>query len=303
MSRRRVLAVLGMGLATAALAVGPAPAEEAEPQWAMGERYLTLGGRPVYLMGANYIPSRRWLANLDAWDPAAVEADLAALRGIGVDALRWFPLWPLVQPRPDGVDAAKLRRIDELVDLAGKHGIHLQIAVLNGWMSGFTFLPPWADGPIFSDPAIVAGERRLVRAIASRYRGRSAVFGYDFGNELNVLVPMMKLDTSPAEAALGRTFDPWAQDPSHHLYEALLPATELRLDNPAVELFHERRGADEIAVLVNHTARRQAATLRSARPLRAGGFFDAQPAGEGEATCVDLEPAGVRVWRLHRLQE
>jgi hypothetical protein len=664
-----VLAALS--LAAAAVAASPASEGSGEPQWAVGERYLTLGGRPVYLMGVNYIPPKGWLENLDAWDPAAVEADLAALRAIGVNALRWFPLWPLVQPKPDTVDEAKLRRIDELVNLAEKQGIHVQIAVLNGWMSGFTFLPAWADGEIFSDPAIVAGERRLVSAIASRYRGRAAVFGYDFGNELNVLVPMMKLHTSPdeaarwmegtyrafkgadpthpvtngigtgfderfdirpisrasdymsvhsypyfhrtnrldppvglrttysvnyslawagmqgrpvlvqetgqdganttpenvrgylrvtatsawadgaagylwwcshaidrayrvpeegvylqysskgrqgrdlgpfeaslglldtanrprpggrefarvaaeirrlgagwveerpavyvlvpesgdfdrtmielitpftlvkrahgrarllyegreiptdaaavvvpgfalspagraavsrylekggtvyqswakdfadairlgdgeetpapvrvwvqarlgelsaeqelrlpamrvrsldvgpgvevlalrvrgdedplewsfgtpfycrthvgkgtyfylagaLEAALETTFDPWAHDPSHHLYEALLPATELRLDNPAVELFHKRRGADEIAVLVNHTARRQVATLRSRRPLRAEDFFDSRRAGEGEAIDVNLEPAGVRVWRLHRPAE
>lgn len=671
LGRAAAVGLAALGLAAAALGASPASARAGEPQWEVGERYLTLGGRPVYLMGVNYIPSKGWLENLDAWDPAAVGADLAALRGIGVNALRWFPLWPLVQPTPDAVDPEKLRRIDELVDLAEKQGIHVQIAVLNGWMSGFTFLPSWADGRIFSDPAIVAGERRLVHAIASRYRGRAAVFGYDFGNELNVLVPMMKLHTSPAQAArwmegtyrafkeadpthpvtngigtgfderfdirpisrasdymsvhsypyfhrtnrldppvglrttysvdyslawagmqgrpvlvqetgqdganttpedvrgylrvtatsawadgaagylwwcshaidrayrvpakgvyleysskrrqdrdlgpfeaslglldtanhprpggrefarvaaeirrlgvgweeerptvyvlvpesddfdrtmielmtpftlvkrahararllyqgreipedaaavvvpgfalspagraavaryldrggvvyqswakdfadairlgdggeaeapvrvwvqarlgelsaeqelrlpamrvrslevgpgvevlalrvrgdedplewsfgtpfycrthvgkgtyfylagaleagLETTFDPWASDPSHHLYEALLPTTELRLDNPTVELFHKRRGADEIVVLVNHTARRQAAVLRSRRPLRVQDFFDSRPAGAGEQFRVDLEPAGVRVWGLHRPAE
>jgi hypothetical protein len=126
----------------------------------------------------------------------------------------------------------------------------------------------------FSDPGVVAGERRPVRRVW--------------------------VQTRPGE--LSASQEPWARDPSHHLYEALLPATELRLDNPAVELFHERRGADEIAVLVNHTARRHVATLRSARPLRAADFFDSRPAGEGEAIDLDLEPAGVRVWRLHALK-
>ena len=30
-------------------------------------------------------------------------------------------------------------------------------------MSGLTFLPPWADGNLFTDKRIVAGEERLVR--------------------------------------------------------------------------------------------------------------------------------------------
>jgi len=166
--------------------------------WAVGERYLTLDGRPVFLMGANYITSG-WLGSLEDWDATTIDADLQALREIGANSLRWFPLWPLIQPEPDTVVPEKLARIDELVSLAESHGLHLQISTLNGWMSGLAFLPPWAEGAIFTDPGIVAGEHLLARAIASRYRGRTGVSSYDFGNELNVLVSLMKLEVTPEQ--------------------------------------------------------------------------------------------------------
>ena len=60
---------------------------------------------PAFLVGANYVPSHDWHTTLENWDAAAVDADLGALSRVGVRCLRVFPLWPLLQPSPDRVDA------------------------------------------------------------------------------------------------------------------------------------------------------------------------------------------------------
>ena len=170
----------------------PSPAPEGHAYGVAG-RFLERDGKPAFLLGANYIPPRDWLANLRTWDAPAVEADMAALERLGVRTIRWFPLWPLTQPGPDAIDETVLRRVDEVVRLAGEHHIDVQISPLTGWMSGYFVLPPWARGvDLFADPKALAAERRLVGQIASRYRGNAAVQGFDFGNELNVVVEFVR---------------------------------------------------------------------------------------------------------------
>ncbi len=151
-------------------------------------RFLERDGKAAFLVGANYIPPRDWLANLRTWDAPTVDADMAALERLGVRTIRWFPLWPLTQPDPDAIDETVLRRVDEVVRLAGRHHIDVQISPLTGWMSGYFVLPPWARGvDLFVDPKALAAEKLLVGHMATRYRGNPAVQGFDFGNELNVV--------------------------------------------------------------------------------------------------------------------
>ena len=53
-------------------------------------------------------------------------------------------------------------------------------------------LPPWARGDLFADREALAAQKRLVGQIATRYRGNPDVQGFDFGNELNVVVEFVR---------------------------------------------------------------------------------------------------------------
>ncbi|MDE0624007.1 MAG: cellulase family glycosylhydrolase [Bryobacterales bacterium] len=180
-------------LAATTWACGGGPVPD-EPAWGVRGRHLTLDGKPVFLSGVNYVPSRGWLTHLDAWDADAVDRDFEALQRVGVKAIRYLPLWHQLQPTPQRADPTALARLDKVIELAERHGLFVQLGILNSWMSGGTFLPSWANGNLFKDPAIVAGELSLVRDIAQRYAGRRILQGYDIGNELNVLEGRMNLD-------------------------------------------------------------------------------------------------------------
>lgn len=178
---------------------GEPPRRQAGPAWGVEGSYLTLDGEPSFLSGVNYVPSSGWLTHLDLWDRSAVDRDLAALKGIGVRAIRYLPLWHQLQPTRTGADPTALRRVDHVIDAAERHGIHVQLGMLNSWMSGGTFLPPWADGNLFTDPGIIAGQLALISELASRYGDRRIVQAFDLGNELNVLENQMRLDLDPAD--------------------------------------------------------------------------------------------------------
>ena len=183
----RLLLAAASGTCGAGLLLG-------ESAWGIRGPHLTLDGEPVFLSGVNYVPSRGWLTHLDLWDADAVDRDFEALKRVGVKAIRYLPLWHQLQPTPEHADPTSLERLDKVIELAEKHGIFVQLGILNSWMSGGTFLPSWANGNVFKDPAIIAGELALVRDIAQRYAGRRILQGYDIGNELNVLEGRMNLE-------------------------------------------------------------------------------------------------------------
>lgn len=178
-----------------------------QKRWGMGDGYITYGGEPVYLSGANYTPPVNWMLQLekDRWNAEAVEADMKALSEIGVNCIRFFPLWNLAQPKPDRLDRDVLERMDKLIELAGKHGVFVQISPITGFMSGGLFLPKWAEGNIFTEPKLIEAQQFLVGEIAKRYRDNPYVMGYDFGNEINVMRRHLGLDATEMQ------IDAWMQ--------------------------------------------------------------------------------------------
>ena len=171
----------------------------AQDEWSVGEEKLQLNGEEVFLNGVNYIPSDQWMMILKNWNPKVFENDLKHLKDIGVDYIRFCPPWSMTQPDPDHLNEEIFKRIDHLFDVAEKEDIKIQLAPITGWLSGATFLPQWADGNIYTDPEILEGQVTLLSGIAERYKDHPALFGYDFGNETNVIKEVMKLDLSPAD--------------------------------------------------------------------------------------------------------
>jgi hypothetical protein len=159
----------------------------AQNVWGTKGSYLTKNGEPVYLNGVNYIVSDGWMINLPNLSRESASTDMEALEKIGINHIRFFPMWQLTQPTIDHVDENVLKQLDMLVESAREHNISMQIAPLTGWMSGAVFLPPWAVGDMFRDSKIINGEEFLCKTIATRYQENKNVLGYDFGNEMNVL--------------------------------------------------------------------------------------------------------------------
>lgn len=164
--------------------------------WGMNQGNLTRDGKSVYLSGVNYTFSDGWMINLPNLGKESFDADMAALQKLGINHIRCFPMWQLTQPTIDRIDENVMKHLDLLVKSAQEHNISLQISPITGWMSGAVFLPPWAEGDLFRDPRIIEGEKFLCKTIAERYQNSSAVMGYDFGNELNVLTGMVSRGAS-----------------------------------------------------------------------------------------------------------
>ncbi|MEH0934460.1 glycoside hydrolase 5 family protein [Micromonospora psammae] len=140
--------------------------------------------------GVNYVPSRNWWHCWLDWDTGSILADLRAVAGLGLDHIRVQLLWPVFQPDPSVVNRAALDRLGELLDLADRPdvGLDVSVTVLDGWLSGFVFAPAWLKGRnMITDDGVVTAELRLIDALAAAIGGHPRFLGFDLGNELAVI--------------------------------------------------------------------------------------------------------------------
>jgi endo-1,4-beta-mannosidase len=166
--------------------------------------------------GVNYVPRKNWWYCWLDWDRQAVVEDLNVIAGLGMDHIRIQCLWPFFQPGITNVSESALARLHELLDASATAGLDVEITVLNGWMSGLSFMPPWVAplkkpsdlkvGNIFTDPKVIEAEKLLFRRIAETVGTHPRFLGFDIGNEMGVLMQGENNPVSTKEADL------WAID-------------------------------------------------------------------------------------------
>ena len=139
--------------------------------------------------GVNYTPSDGWFHFwLDPhWD--SVERDLAQIADLGMDHVRIFPLWPVLQPNRTWINRKGLDDVRRMVAIAGKHGLDTYVDVLQGHLSSFDFVPSWLvswhETSMFSDADAVAAQAALVDALYDALAGEANFKGLTLGNECN----------------------------------------------------------------------------------------------------------------------
>ena len=153
-------------------------------------------GKPLRF-GVNFVPRRNWWYCWLDWDQQAILDDLQGVAGLGMDHIRIQCLWPLFQPGIANVSERVLSNLHSLLDAADHAGLDVEVTVLNGWMSGLSFLPAWTaplarpqngdDHNIFTSPAMIEAEKLLFRRIAETIGSHRRFLGFDIGNELGVL--------------------------------------------------------------------------------------------------------------------
>jgi endoglycosylceramidase len=168
-------------------------------------------GRVVVLHGANVVFKHPpYLPDADQFGPE----DAALMRDLGFNTVRLGFIWAGLEPEPGNYDEAYLRRLVELTDMLGRHGLYVLIDSHQDVMSerfGGEGFPDWAvltDGvpPLpaadpwwlnYLQPALNVAWRNFFadrngvlgrygamwRRVAAELAGRPWVLGYDLLNE------------------------------------------------------------------------------------------------------------------------
>lgn len=139
--------------------------------------------------GVNYTPSHGWF---HAWlDPdwESVAKDLDQIAALGLDHVRIFPVWPILQPNRTWINGKGLDDVRTMCDIAGKAGLDVFCDVFQGHLSSFDFIPSWLvtwhDRSMFTDAQAVEAEARLVSAVYDALDDLPNFRGLTLGNECN----------------------------------------------------------------------------------------------------------------------
>ncbi|MBT2483793.1 MULTISPECIES: glycosyl hydrolase [unclassified Microbacterium] len=139
--------------------------------------------------GANYTPSKDWMHSWLDFTPDDVRRDFAALAELGLDHVRIFPLWTILQPNRTLIRGKALDDVRSAVDIAGEFGMDASVDVIQGHLSSFDFVPAWLhtwhDRNMFTDPKALEGQVALVGRLGETLRDAPNFLGLTLGNETN----------------------------------------------------------------------------------------------------------------------
>ncbi len=126
--------------------------------------------------GANYTPSKDWMHSWLDFTPDDVRRDFAALAALGLDHVRVFPLWTVLQPNRTLIRSKAIDDVRTMVDIAAEFGMDVSVDVIQGHLSSFDFVPSWLytwhDRNMFTDPTALDGQVQLVERLAGALRTR-----------------------------------------------------------------------------------------------------------------------------------
>lgn len=155
--------------------------------------------------GVNYVPSKDWFYSWENVDLSSADADFHAIREIGLDHIRLHLRWDLFQPNAAFVSGRLLASLSGLLDKAYKYGLGVQVAALDGWMSGFWFLPAFiGNRSILTDEDVIRAEEYFLTELARAVADHPALMGVDIGNEINMFATRMPFTTEEGDRWLRR---------------------------------------------------------------------------------------------------
>jgi len=161
-----------------------------------------------FTIGVTYWPRRKAMGWWDAFDRAETAEELAHIAAIGCHLVRVPLLWQAAQPSADRVDHRTLDRLGIVLDQAAEVGLQVVVDLQVGLAGGAFHIPDWAldfppaPPPVrqivgsreesryqlrdpFSDPKMLAAQRRLFQEAIGYYADHPAAVGWSLGHELD----------------------------------------------------------------------------------------------------------------------
>ncbi|MFE6734919.1 glycosyl hydrolase [Microbacterium sp. NPDC057650] len=139
--------------------------------------------------GANYTPATEWMHSWMSLDLDDVRRDFAGLASLGLDHVRIFPLWTVLQPNRTLIREQAVADVRAVVDVAAEFGMDASVDVIQGHLSSFDFVPSWLftwhDKNMFTHPEALSGQVALVERLGAALGDAGNFLGFTLGNEVN----------------------------------------------------------------------------------------------------------------------
>jgi endo-1,4-beta-mannosidase len=160
-------------------------------------------------LGINYWPRSSAMYAWQRFDLGEIREDMARIKSLGLDVVRFFLLWEQFQPHPDVIDEKSLRRFESVMAAIHDAGLQSMPTLFCGHMSGVNWLPAWTLDPdtphgrfrtvsggstspygigdFYADPHLLRAQTLFAHRIAERVRDHPALYAWDLGNEFSNL--------------------------------------------------------------------------------------------------------------------
>ncbi|MFT4217835.1 MAG: cellulase family glycosylhydrolase [Micropruina sp.] len=152
--------------------------------------------------GVNYTPRVGWFHHWLDFSADDVARDLDTIAELGVDHLRVFPLWPLLQPNRTLIRPRGLADVERVLELAADRGLDVCVDGLQGHLSSFDFVPAWLTSwhrrGMFTDTEAVASTATYLTALAKACAGHPNLLGLTVGNEVSQFTGTAHPEAYPA---------------------------------------------------------------------------------------------------------
>ncbi|WP_353113087.1 glycosyl hydrolase [Microbacterium sp.] len=139
--------------------------------------------------GANYTPATDWMHSWLSLDLDDVRRDFAGLAELGLDHVRVFPLWTVLQPNRTLIRDRAVDDVRAVVDVAAEFGLDASVDVIQGHLSSFDFIPSWLftwhDKNMFTHPEALSGQVALIERLGAALGDAGNFLGFTTGNETN----------------------------------------------------------------------------------------------------------------------
>ncbi|MCE5259341.1 MAG: glycoside hydrolase family 5 protein [Chloroflexi bacterium] len=142
-----------------------------------------LDGKPFVPWGSAYfIPYTGWAPQLwSTFTPQRVESDMACLSELGANVVRVFTTWKWFLAPKNAVNEEGMRRLDQMLAIAWRHGLRLLITGPDHWEGAPTFLEDHTN--IFYDDPMRRARTAFWRELGRRYKDDERIFAYYVANE------------------------------------------------------------------------------------------------------------------------
>jgi endo-1,4-beta-mannosidase len=159
----------------------------------------------------------------ERFDIGEIADDLARIKALGLDVVRFFLMWEAFQPQPGSMDQGALRKFDAVMDRMADAGLRAMPTLFCGHMSGVNWLPAWtlerapstgrfrtiAGGAVvdraiadfYAEPDLLRAQTFFARRVGERAREHPALFAWDLGNEFSNLREPATADDAAAWSA------------------------------------------------------------------------------------------------------
>jgi endo-1,4-beta-mannosidase len=178
-----------------------------------------------FLLGINYWPRSSAMYMWQRFDIAEIRNDMARIRALGFDIVRFFLMWEAFAPQHDRIDERAMRNFDAMMSAIADAGLLAMPTLFCGHMSGVNWVPAWAldssqphgrfrtiaagefspygIGDFYRDDVLIAAQVLLARAIGEHASGNPILYAWDLGNEFsNMREPHEPMDAASWSALL-----------------------------------------------------------------------------------------------------